>query len=131
MPPGIARSIKHGGGEVLREQVAAHMVEEEVAAHMVEEEVECVTLSGLLSEFDLDAMAIDTEGYDLEIVRQLLKTPIRPRVIFLEIGLLSGRDQDEAHTILQAEGYTTRPCGYGMELLAVKRQLLPPPEPEL
>jgi hypothetical protein len=74
----------------------------------------------------VDVFAVDTEGYDLEIVKQLLGTRLRPAVVFIEVGLLSPADQRAAERALGAEGYATRRCGYGMELLAVRPPPLPP-----
>eukprot|EP00961_Rhodomonas_salina_P269814 3645125-Rhodomonas_salina.2 len=45
----------------------------------------------------------------------------RPKVIFIEVGLLSASDQGLAKTLLEDSGYTAFRCGYGMEMLAVRK----------
>jgi hypothetical protein len=44
----------------------------------------------------------------------------RPRVVFLEVGLLPLPAQDAAAALLRSWGYVARRCGYGMELVATR-----------
>ena len=138
LPPGIALSF-----DSLSENQKA-----EVLAGLRDEVVQCAPLQDILAQHgfcsaslppvhdaalqsarwcsETDVFAVDTEGYDLKIVQQLLSSNqdsvgLRlPLVIFMEVGLLSAADQAHAAQLLQAHGYTARRCGYGMEMLAVR-----------
>ena len=138
LPPGISLSF-----DSLSENQKA-----EVLAGLRDEVVQCAPLQDILAQHgfcsaslppvhdaalqsargcsETDVFAVDTEGYDLKIVQQLLSSNqdsvgLRlPLVIFMEVGLLSAADQAHAAQLLQAHGYTARRCGYGMEMLAVR-----------
>ena len=53
----------------------------------------------------VDLLQIDTEGYDLSILKLVNFDVIKPRIIRFESGLLSNKDKEEAYTLLSKNHY--------------------------
>lgn len=77
--------------------------------HCVEEaRVRTVTFAGLLNEYSITNMAllqIDTEGFDLEVIKMALRTGVRPALVNYEFIHLSLEDRLESCRLLAACGY--------------------------
>jgi FkbM family methyltransferase len=76
--------------------------------HVREITVQAITfddLLGLCQVKEIDLLKMDTEGYDLEILRTIDFDKIRPMVIQYEHKLLSEPEQQEAEALLRSQGY--------------------------
>lgn len=75
---------------------------------VVEVSVPCLTWSDLDAEADatIDLLHVDTEGYDLQVLRQVeWHRDDAPTAVLYEHKHLSGSDRDEAHALLRRAGY--------------------------
>jgi len=82
----------------------------DIANHIVEERVPSISFSALMDRHGVDrfdVLAIDTEGYDLEILKQVDFPRHRPRVVIYEHKHLSAAQQSEARTLLGEADYVT------------------------
>lgn len=71
-------------------------------------EVDAITFADLLFEQQIariDLLAIDTEGYDLEILKMIDFGRLRPRVIRYEICNMSDAEFQESENLLVRQGY--------------------------
>jgi FkbM family methyltransferase len=88
---------------------AAHFIPEE-NRRVVETEVAGLTLESLRRRHGIDGadlVMIDTEGRDLEIVRQLFGGPLRPRLLGYEHLYFSPAEVAEARELAERNGYAT------------------------
>jgi FkbM family methyltransferase len=72
-------------------------------------EVDCVTPHTLMTQCkinDIHALIIDTEGYDMEVLRSFWAAGVRPAVICLEHKHLSRRELQSGLELLIADGYS-------------------------
>ncbi len=104
---GKATDISHALGSFSRDHVESfsHILDHD--AEIVSTEVACCTLPSLLGRHDverLDVVAIDTEGYDFEIIRQLDFAAYRPRVLVYEDVHLHS-DHVACRELLEGLGY--------------------------
>jgi len=94
-----------------REVVLRHRdVFPRIAEFLVEERVPSISFSALMSRHGvdrIDVLVIDTEGYDLEILKQVDFPRLRPRVLLYEHKHLSAVQQNEAKALLAGNGYVT------------------------
>lgn len=76
-------------------------------AAIISEVVPVITFDDLFDELQVrpDIVVVDTEGYDSEVVKQLLATGCRPGLIHYEHKHLSKNDRDECLGLLIACGY--------------------------
>jgi FkbM family methyltransferase len=82
--------------------------------YLLEELVECVTFSDLVAKHQvtkIDLILIDTEGYDLNILRMIDFRRFRPKLIIYEQKHLSDTEKVVAKRLLQSAGYTVHPMG--------------------
>lgn len=82
-----------------------------IARHRTTERVRCVTLATLAAEQDLpriDLLQVDAEGYEAEILRQVLDAGYRPRVIQLEHWALAPDERGAVLGRLGIGGYRLR-----------------------
>jgi FkbM family methyltransferase len=79
-----------------------------------EEDIETESVSAMpfmdiisknLTDYDLDYLQLDTEGYDYEILKMVNFKIIRPKVIKLEIVNLNKDEQISVYDILSVNGY--------------------------
>lgn len=73
---------------------------------IVETKVPVVTLSALLNKWNLnaiDALVVDAEGQDWNIVRQALEIGLRPDVILFEHSNLTELEREEACEVMQRD----------------------------
>lgn len=74
-----------------------------------EQQVPCITFKQILESpklaGELDLLMIDTEGYDLEILRMFPFHQVRPRCVVFEMVNLSPDNQVESQTLLENYGY--------------------------
>ena len=71
--------------------------------------VPCLTFADLLRKYGLshvDLVLSDVEGADAELVRQILQTDVRPRLILYEEQHLSATDRDDSRRRLRDAGYS-------------------------
>lgn len=61
----------------------------------------------------LDLLAIDVEGFDFEVVKQIDQLPQRPRMIFFEHRHLASEDHQAALRFLRERGYRCETAGDG------------------
>jgi hypothetical protein len=82
---------------------------------LVESEiVECVTLETLFEKHAvsrIDLLLVDTEGYDLEVLRQFDFRRYRPRLIIYEHKNLPPGGREESERLLRQSGYRVVPVG--------------------
>ncbi|CAM3671582.1 FkbM family methyltransferase [Flavobacterium chungbukense] len=60
---------------------------------IIEESVKCISFDALIKEYSInriDLLQIDTEGYDLEIIKMINFNQISPRIISFEHGMRQG-----------------------------------------
>ncbi len=79
-----------------------------IEAHIVSELVECVTLDKLIDQERLpaiDLLAIDVEGSDFEVLKQISSLTIFPKFIYYEHLHLSSSDREESYQFLRQHGY--------------------------
>lgn len=87
-------------------------IEDLIEAH----DVPCVTLATVVQEAKfprVDLLAIDVEGYDFEVLKQLDELPTRPRFIYYEHGHLSEADYEASLRFLSERGYRTHSVNEG------------------
>jgi FkbM family methyltransferase len=83
---------------------------------IVEEMVPSRTLASLVAEQDyprLDLLAIDVEGFDFEVVKQIDLLPQLPKFIYYEHGHLSELDYRESLAFLAKRSYRTHSVNNG------------------
>jgi FkbM family methyltransferase len=75
----------------------------------VNDEIECISFDTLIKRFsigEVDLLKIDTEGNDITILKNLLKTNLRPKKILFEANSLYSEDQIlDILDILENENY--------------------------
>jgi FkbM family methyltransferase len=97
----------------------------DIRQRIVAEEVQCLTFEDLCQKHNLreiDVVHIDTEGYDLEILRLIDFGAHQPQIVIFEHKHLSESDQARAHQILEENGYVHGVLGN--DTAAVSRQTL-------
>jgi len=75
---------------------------------IVEEKVPCRTLASIVRESRfprLDLLAIDVEGYDFEVVKQIDSLPFLPHFVYFEHLHLSREDYQASLAFLAERGY--------------------------
>ena len=103
-------------GSLSREAVAGHVDHiPDIESRIVETEVPALTFSALcerhaIERFDL--LLIDTEGYDLEILKQVEFDRFRPRLVIYEHFHLSAAERAEGEARLRDHGYETLSEGF-------------------
>jgi FkbM family methyltransferase len=83
--------------------------------------VRCEPLSGILMRHavdHLDLVHIDTEGYDLQVLRQIDFAKYRPAIVLYEHIHLNSVDRDYSQSLLRARGYRIINCG--LDTLALR-----------
>jgi FkbM family methyltransferase len=99
----------NGTASFSRELIAAHRhLAPNIESHIVEDRVDCISFASLVDRYKpshIDLLVIDTEGYDLEILRQIDLVRYRPELIVFEHQHLSDGDRREASDLLTARGY--------------------------
>ena len=79
--------------------------------YITEELIETITTKELLNKHDIkkiDLLAIDTEGFDFEIIKMFDIPTTKPRAIVYENMHLSDQDKIEAVNYLENAGYQTK-----------------------
>jgi FkbM family methyltransferase len=83
---------------------------------IVTQDVECRTLAALIQEHQLprvDLLAIDVEGYDFEVVKQIDSLYHKPRFIYYEHLHLPAEQYRESLAFLAERGYQTHSVNEG------------------
>lgn len=92
-----------------RDVIASHRDRiEDIEKWIVEVNVPCRTLASVYQEAKfprLDLLAIDVEGFDFEVVKQIDGLPSLPKMIYFEHGHLSQADHQAALAFLKERGY--------------------------
>jgi FkbM family methyltransferase len=111
----------NGLGSLSRDAVLKYRSEvPELERHLVEQRVECVTFPALVAQHGvnrIDVIVCDTQGYDLDILRQIDFDRFRPELVIYEQNLLSDQDKRSATTLLERHGYKV--CRIGPNNAAV------------
>lgn len=87
----------------------------EIAPYIVESEVTTCTLPDVLAQYKIgqvDLLHVDTEGYDLEILKMVDFERCVPQVIFIEHRHLSRENRREMLRVLRKNNYLVRDCGH-------------------
>ena len=82
--------------------------------YITEETIETITPKDLLIKKNIekiDLLAIDTEGFDFEILKMFDIPSLKPRAIVYENMILSEEDKAEAVSYLENAGYQTKNIG--------------------
>jgi FkbM family methyltransferase len=96
-----------GMASFLKSHLISGGIEEE---DIVRTEVECTTVTKLVLEHnlqDLDILQIDTEGFDLEVLRSIDFEVVKPLVIKFEWMNLSSSQKEQPIGLLKQQGYHT------------------------
>jgi FkbM family methyltransferase len=83
----------------------------EIESHIVEDRIESISFHSLVARYKLpriDLIVIDTEGYDLEILRQLDLIRFKPDLIVYEHKHLNELERTIAADLLIANGYSVQ-----------------------
>lgn len=81
---------------------------------IIEEMVNCISFAALIDKHaitQIDLILIDTEGYDLNVLRQIDFELFKPKMIVYEQKHLSDIDVKAARHLLARRGYRVCPCG--------------------
>ena len=81
---------------------------------MVREEVKAITFDELIQRHHittLDLILIDTEGYDLNILKMIDFSRFRPKLVIYEHKHLSADDKTTASSLLKSNGYAIHSAG--------------------
>ncbi|MBX9633606.1 MAG: FkbM family methyltransferase [Magnetospirillum sp.] len=111
MPVGIGAPSAwyHGLASFRREVIASHApLLKNLDRMIVEETVRCVPFMDLMAQHGIRTMDIlltDTEGYDLEVLRQVDFTALTPKVVYTEIRHLSPADLAAMRDLLTGHDY--------------------------
>jgi FkbM family methyltransferase len=100
--------------------LSAASVIPDVAERLRSTQVECVTFDELCRRNEvgnIDLIHIDTEGFDLEILKLIDFNRFRPGLVIYEHKLLSETDAREAESILIRSGYRT--CALASDTVAI------------
>jgi FkbM family methyltransferase len=85
-----------------------------IEEYIVEDTIECLSFYTLIAKHNInniDVILIDTEGYDLQILRNIDFTQYHPKLIIYEEKHLSAADKLNALQLLARNGYVVHPCG--------------------
>jgi hypothetical protein len=77
-------------------------------------EIDRLPLSKIFDRHDiknLDLLQIDTEGYDLEVLKTINFQRHRPLIVFVEQKHLKRSDRLKMKSLLRRKGYCVRACG--------------------
>lgn len=88
---------------------------------IISDEVATISPATLLKKFDdggLDLLAIDTEGFDYEILKMLDLDIISPEVIIYEESVFDDKTKKECRDYLQSHGYSCQ--SIRRDVLAIK-----------
>jgi FkbM family methyltransferase len=103
-------------GSFSREAVASHAREiPDIEERIVRTEVPCLTFDSLCRKHGverLDLLAIDTEGYDWEILQRIDFAARRPRLLLYEHYHLGREDRGRCRARLEEAGYETMEEGF-------------------
>jgi len=86
----------------------------DIENYLVEERVASISYETLLRKYDVskvDLILIDTEGSDLEVLRQIDFKRHRPQLLIYEHAHLSSSDGRAAVDLLASQGYRVFGCG--------------------
>src|SRR5262245_47797822 len=96
----------------------------EIETHIVEDTIESISFHSLVARYKpprIDLIVIDTEGYDLEILRQLDLIRFRPDLIVYEHKHLNERERTIAADLLIANGYSVQSTAWA-NTVAMRRR---------
>lgn len=88
----------------------------DIESKIVADEIECLTLQRLLDEAgnpQVDLLAIDVEGSDFEVLKQIDTLSSKPKFIYYEHLHLSEDDYHASLSFLTARGYRTHSVNAG------------------
>lgn len=91
---------------------------------IIEERVKVRCADSVITEFNIDhidLLMIDTEGFDLEVIKMFHIEKTKPGMIIFESSHLSDSDIKEAEEMLSHNGYDFRKDGPNM--VAIKKEL--------
>lgn len=99
------------------EVIASHETEiPNLRELIVADPVQCTTLVNLIAEHQyprLDLLAVDVEGYDFEVIKQIDQLPWKPKFIYYENRHLAATEYQSSLTFLAQRGYKTMAVNAG------------------
>jgi FkbM family methyltransferase len=114
--PGVPDNC-HELGSFYRDVILKHtFIFPEIEKYVVEETIAAVSFPTLIRQQgvqNIDVVVIDTEGYDLEILKMLDFRQFRPKVIIYEHMHLIKEDRVSAAHLLATLGYEIHPLSMG------------------
>jgi FkbM family methyltransferase len=103
----------HGLGSFYREVVAKHVAFfQEIERYIVEESITAISFPTLIRQQGIkriDAVVIDTEGYDFQILKMIDFRQFQPKLVIYEHKHLSNADRECAAQLLKSLGYEVHP----------------------
>jgi hypothetical protein len=96
----------------------------EIESHIVEDRIESISFHSLVARYRpprIDLIVIDTEGYDLEILRQLDLIRFKPDLIVYEHKHLNELERTIAADLLIANGYSVQSTAWA-NTVAMRRR---------
>lgn len=81
---------------------------------IIQEYVDCISFDQLVSRHQIskiDLILIDTEGYDLNVLRMINFHQFRPKLLIYEHKHLSPEDKAASEALLRSFGYVIHPTG--------------------
>lgn len=96
----------------------------EIESHIIEDRIESISFHSLVARYRpprIDLIVIDTEGYDLEILRQLDLIRFRPDLIVYEHKHLNELERTIAADLLIANGYSVQSTAWA-NTVAMRRR---------
>lgn len=96
----------------------------EIESHIVEDRIESISFHSLVARYKpprIDLIVIDTEGYDLEILRQLDLIRFKPDLIVYEHKHLNELERTIAADLLIANGYSVQSTAWA-NTVAMRRR---------
>jgi FkbM family methyltransferase len=113
-----ARSLPHWAdqlGSFNRDVITRHREQiPDIENYIIEESVACISWETLIrthSISQIDLILIDTEGYDLTILRQIDFRRFSPRLVIYEQKHLTANDKTAARELLYSHGYVLHSVG--------------------
>jgi FkbM family methyltransferase len=104
-------------GSFYREVVEKHAaIFPQMKDRVVTEQIQAISFGTLVSQFEIekiDAVIIDTEGYDFEILKMIDFQRFRPKLVIYEHLHLNKEDMRAAGQLLEGLGYDVHPIKRG------------------
>ena len=102
--------------KILKKQIPKNILIEKIS-------VESICMNDFLHErkiLKIDLLQVDTEGHEVEILHDIEKWQVIPKILHIEIGHLSGKSIDELIQKISTLGYKCHWGGHEGDLICIK-----------